>query len=81
MNILTKIKNFFNSSQNTNTLEAQKDLSLTVDPILKDFLENEVLNGLDVDANHFWSTFEDILEEFTPRNKELLQEESLYSNK
>ena len=74
MNIITKIKNFFKSPETTNKPKAQKDLSLTVDPVLKDFLENEVLNGLDIDVNHFWSAFENILEEFTPRNKELLQD-------
>ena len=74
MNIFTKIKNFFNSPEETNASDTQNDRALTVSPILKDFLENEVLNGLDVNAGQFWNAFEAILEEFTPRNKELLDE-------
>ena len=74
MNIFTKIKNFFNSSEDTNASDTQNDGALTVSPILKDFLENEVLNGLDINASQFWNAFEKILEEFTPRNKELLDE-------
>ena len=74
MNIFTKIKNFFNSPEDTDTSDIQNDRALTVDPILKDFLENEVLDGLDINASQFWNAFEKILEEFTPRNKELLDE-------
>ena len=74
MNIFTKIKNFFNSPEETNASDTQNDRALTVNPILKDFLENEVLNGLDINPSQFWNAFEKILEEFTPRNKELLDE-------
>ena len=55
MNIFTKIKNFFNSPEDTDTPDTQNDRALIVSPILKDFLENEVLNGLDVNANQFWN--------------------------
>ena len=58
MNIFTKIKNFFNSPEDTDTSDTQNDRALTVSPILKDFLENEVLNGLDVNAGQFWNAFE-----------------------
>ena len=74
MNIFTKIINFFNSPEDTNNSDTKNDRALTVNPILKDFLENEVLNGLDINASQFWNAFEKILEEFTPRNKELLDE-------
>ena len=48
-------------------------LSIKVSHQLKDFLDNEVLDGLDVSSDAFWSSFEEILDEFTPRNKALLE--------
>ena len=74
MNIFTKIKNLFNPPEDNNIPDIKNDRTLRVNPILKDFLENEVLNGLDINASQFWNAFEAILEEFTPRNKELLDE-------
>ena len=44
---------------------------------LKNFLTNEVLDGLDMSAEYFWSSFEAILNEFGPRNKELLEKREI----
>jgi len=44
---------------------------------LKNFLTNEVLEGLDMSAEYFWSSFEAILNEFGPRNKELLEKREI----
>ena len=46
--------------------------SLSVSSDLEAFLKLEVLPGLDLSEDHFWSSFEKILHEFSPRNKELL---------
>ena len=46
--------------------------SLSVSSDLEAFLKSEVLPGLDLSEDHFWSSFEKILNEFSPRNKELL---------
>jgi malate synthase len=75
MNIINKLASLFKSENpfsqseeqmsSTNTLQVSKDL--------KDFLENEVLVGLDISVDHFWSSFEKIVGEFGPRNSELLK--------
>ena len=39
---------------------------------LSSFLSAEVLPGLEISEDHFWSSLEKIIQEFSPRNKELL---------
>ena len=73
MNIFTKLTSFFNT-QKPETQEPNKDsVSITISKHLTDFLENEVLDGLDISKDHFLSSFEKIINEFSPRNKALLQ--------
>ena len=73
MNIFTKLASFFNN-QKSETQESSSDsVSLTISNHLRDFLENEVLEGLDISKEHFWSSFEKIVNKFSPRNKALLQ--------
>jgi len=50
---------------------------LQISDDLKNFLSNEVLDGLDIDSEYFWSSFEAILNEFGPRNKELLEKREI----
>jgi malate synthase len=40
---------------------------------LKSFIEQEVLPGLDIQPNHFWTGFSALLRALTPENKRLLQ--------
>jgi len=46
--------------------------SLSVSIDLESFLRSEVLPGLDLSEDDFWSNLENIINEFSPRNKELL---------
>jgi malate synthase len=46
--------------------------SLSVSTDLESFLKTEVLPGLDLSEDHFWTSLENIIREFSPRNKELL---------
>ncbi|MGC8201998.1 malate synthase G [Aliiroseovarius sp. PTFE2010] len=46
---------------------------LTVDPQLRRFVEDEALAGLDISADQFWGALSDIVHEFTPLNRALLQ--------
>ena len=46
--------------------------SLSVSKTLEDFLTNEVLPGLDISSDHFWDSLEKIIDEFSPRNRDLL---------
>ena len=50
---------------------------LKISDDLKSFLSNEVLDGLDMSPEYFWSSFEEILNEFGPRNKELLEKREI----
>jgi len=50
---------------------------LQISDDLKNFLSNEVLDGLDMSPEYFWSSFEGILYEFSPRNKELLEKREI----
>ena len=47
--------------------------NLQVSQELDNFLRNEVVPGIDVDPDEFWESFEKILDEFGPRNRELLK--------
>ena len=73
MNIFTKLASFFNNKKTETKVSNADSVSLTISNHLKDFLENEVLEGLDISTEHFWSSFEKIVNEFSPRNKALLQ--------
>ena len=47
--------------------------SLRIDTAFFDFVENELLPAIDVEASAFWSGFEALVNELTPVNRELLQ--------
>ena len=72
MNIFTKLLSLFGSPQKNTEEKLNKNTSLKVSNELKDFLENEVLDGLNITPEKFWSSFEKIVNEFSPKNKELL---------
>ena len=73
MNIFKKLATIFNNQQSESLETDSNSISLTISSHLKDFLENEVLVGLSITKEHFWSSFEKIVNEFSPRNKALLQ--------
>ena len=51
--------------QNVHNLKISEDL-LT-------FVNNELLKGLEITPEKFWSDFDKIVHELTPKNKELLK--------
>ena len=53
---------------------------LQISDDLKNFLNNEVLDGLDMSSEYFWSSFEEILKEFVPRNEELLEKREIFQS-
>ncbi|MEN6669123.1 malate synthase G [Psychrobacter sp. B38] len=59
-------------SQSSNDNRIQKGI-LAIDQQLYDFIENDVLPKVGVDSENYWSGFEKIIKEFTPRNKALLE--------
>ncbi len=54
---------------------------LQISDDLKNFLSNEVLDGLDMDSEYFWSSFEQILNDFGPRNKALLEKREIIQSR
>ena len=50
--------------------------SLNIHNTLDKFLNDEVLSGLDIATDEFWEKFEDLLEKFHHRNKDLLAKRS-----
>ncbi len=48
--------------------------TLQIDPLLSDFIRAELLPQLPMDEADFWTGFESIVEQFTPRNSDLLAE-------
>ena len=46
--------------------------SLQVEGLLAEFVENELLPSLEIDAETFWARLADIVEKLTPRNREVL---------
>ena len=59
MNILNKIASFFKTQTETSSAvpESQEPQSMQVSGELKSFLENEVLDGLDINPPHPTSIF------------------------
>ncbi len=47
--------------------------NLKINTHLYEFINNEVLQGLDLDKEIFWSNFSNIVDEFNPINKKLLK--------
>ena len=46
--------------------------SLKVSKLLSQFLENEVLNKLDLNVDKFWKDFDHVIKVFAPKNENLL---------
>ena len=74
MNIFTKLLSLFKLNKNQSINSINHSSKLDVADSLKDFLENEVLVGLDITPEQFWKSFENVVSNFSPRNKSLLEE-------
>ncbi len=59
-----------------NQLNTEKRVSigsLSIDPALEALVSEEIMPGLGLDAEDFWNSFSHILNDLTPRNRELLE--------
>ncbi len=54
---------------------------ISVDEKFFNFINYEVLKGLDLNENKFWSGFSDLIHEFNPINKKLLNQRNVFKNK
>lgn len=59
-------------TEHKDTTERIDVAGLQVDKVLYDFINNELLPKNGTDEEKFWNGFAEIVEKFTPRNKELL---------
>ena len=64
MNLFSK---FFKSSNHS-----ANEINLKISSSLEDFTKKEVLPGLNISPHYFWSSFENLVEKFSSRNKNLL---------
>ena len=55
--------------------------SLKVSKLLIQFLENEVLNKLNLNIDKFWKDFDDLINVFAPKNEKLLEKRQDIKNK
>lgn len=60
------------SQRNDNSVQRVQKGILAIDQVLFDFIENEVLPSVGVDSDTYWNNFQEVVKEFTPRNKALL---------
>ena len=67
MRFLKNIITIFNSNKSE-----IKAVSLKISPALEEFVKSEMLPGLDLSENYFWSSFENLLNKFYQRNEDLL---------
>tara|TARA_Y100000766_G_scaffold281130_1_gene292123 strand:- start:316 stop:633 length:318 start_codon:yes stop_codon:yes gene_type:complete len=47
--------------------------NLSVDKILADFIDNELLLGTNISPKKFWDGFDKVVHELAPKNRELLE--------
>ncbi len=73
MNILKKILSLFNNRTSNIGANVSGEITLEVSSELKNFLESEVLPGLELSASEYWAAFQKIIEDFSPRNEKLLE--------
>ena len=67
MDALSKLFSLFKSS---NTITSQTSLKISEN--LKTFVKDEILPGLNITPDYFWTSFENIYNKFSERNKDLL---------
>ena len=58
-----------------------KSPAMQVDEDLKNFVNDELLNGLDITSDFFWQTLENLIYVYGPLNKSLLEKRKLLQNK
>ena len=69
------LSRFFNFSSDKN-----KNITLDISSSLEEFVKTELLPGLDISANYFWSSFEELLNKFYKRNQDLLNKREELQN-
>ena len=72
-NFLSKLPSLFNQKDLN-----ERESSLNIAQSLKDFVEEELLPGLNFTPSYFWVSLENIIEKFSNRNKDLLSKKKKY---
>ena len=74
MKFLSRLFNFYSDKNK------YKNIALDISPSLDEFVKTELLPGLDISANYFWSSFEELLNKFYKRNQDLLNKREQLQN-
>tara|TARA_B100000902_G_C27290783_1_gene907027 strand:+ start:117 stop:2318 length:2202 start_codon:yes stop_codon:yes gene_type:complete len=75
MQLISKLKKLLSQKSKTS-----KEVSLKISPALEEFVESEVLPGLNITPAYFWKSFENILDKFYDHNAYLLNKRDLLQN-
>ncbi|MAQ97716.1 MAG: malate synthase G [Gammaproteobacteria bacterium] len=75
MQLISKLKKLLSQKSKTS-----KEVSLKISPALEEFVESEVLPGLNITPAYFWTSFENILDKFYDHNTYLLNKRDLLQN-
>jgi len=67
--------------QSVNQTKKINEISLDISENLKEFVKDELLPGLDISPEYFWSNFQDVLNKFSERNKQLLDKRKDFQEK
>ena len=70
---MKKLMNLFSKIFKAKKMQVSKEL--------KDFLEKEVLDGIDISPDFFWKTLENLIHVYGPINKELLNKRKVIQDK
>ena len=55
--------------------------NFTISPVLLNFMEKEVMPGLDINIDEFWKKFDTAIHELAPVNKDLIQKREIFQKK
>ncbi len=55
--------------------------SLKISSVLFDFINNEAIPGTDIESDHFWKGFSNVVHELTPLNKSLIEKREIIQKK
>jgi len=75
MQLISKLKKLLSQKSKTS-----KEVSLKISPALEEFVESEVLPGLNITPAYFWTSFENILDKLYDHNTYLLNKRDLLQN-
>ena len=63
------------------TMKIVEKNSLKISSVLFDFINNEAIPGTDIESDHFWKGFSNVVHELAPLNKSLIEKREIIQKK